>query len=90
MQENSVEVARLGVDVEMRRRGVASQLIKKLEKVIWKSFALHIPHVCHSCSHGLSVNLSTELNYTGCLVCQCNQPDGNGHLGTGVDDDPDK
>ena len=54
MQENSVEVARLGVDVEMRRRGVASQLIKKLEKVIWKSSALHNVHIPLCVTHALT------------------------------------
>ena len=34
LQDGSLEVARLGVDIEMRRKGVATQLVKKLEKVI--------------------------------------------------------
>ena len=40
VQDGSMEVARLGVDFDMRRKGVATQLVKKLEKVIIQFFCI--------------------------------------------------
>ena len=44
VQDGTMEVARLGVDFDMRRKRVATQLLKKLEKV----FALYPPSLRHS------------------------------------------
>ena len=38
LKDDTLEVSRLGVDIDARRNKVASQLVKKLEKVLsWKA-----------------------------------------------------